>query len=146
MLNNKLKEKIRKVNDFKYSLHEENSVPVTIDQKEFVIPSFIELRKSVIEQLLEIGFDSVEPIAPKYANCIIRVFKCLHLRYETSFCNAYGYCCYTRLDGEWLSASSSKDLVPINYSKHVQKLPLLSDECILFDTEFFDFYCFLDLG
>ena len=146
MLNNKLKEKIRNVNIFKYSLHEENGVPVTIEQKEFVIPSFIELRKLATEQLLEIGFDSIEPIAPKYANCIIRVFKSLHHREENEFCNAYGYCCYTRLDGEWISSSCGKDLVPINYSKHIQKLPLLSDEFIMFDTEFFDYYCFLDLG
>lgn len=146
MLNNKLKEKIRNVNEFKYSLHEENDVPVTIDQKEFVIPSFIELRKTAINQLLEIGFESVKPIAPKYANCIIRVFKSLHLYLEDSFCNAYGYCCYTNLDGKWFSACSDKDLIPIDYEKHVHCIPLLSEEIIKFDAEFFDYYCFLDLG
>lgn len=139
MLSKSQRESIRCINLFKYGCREKKGKPITLDGKEFIIPSLSEVIESVSQEILKLGFSNIERIKPNKANCIIRVFQKLHYHYDNDLTyNVYGYTCYTLNNaGEWVT---SKAHFKIDYSNHIIRHWLCQDEYIDFNLDFFDIY------
>ena len=121
---------------FRCSSKEKEGKPVTYSGKEFVIPSFPEIKEEICKEVLKLGFSKFEIVKPSKANCIIRVFQKLHYQYEyNQIYNLYGAFCYVR------SADGFKrQHCIIDYSECVIKLWLFQDEYIDINCDFFDCY------
>lgn len=137
------KESIRNVTFYDYAFKEKKGKAIQYDGKEFIIPSFVELRQSIISEILKLGFSKVEIVKPSKANCIIRVYQKLHYTYEfggeTDTYNLYGAHCYTLNDRKWITSAFQDDF-EINYSKCIIRHWICQDEYIDFDCDFFDCY------
>lgn len=134
------RDKIRKINLFCYSSEEKDGKPIKMDGSEFTIPPFMDLKQIATDEILNSGFSSVETVEPSNANCIIRVFKKLHHPHDDTFYNAYGYCCYTRLLGEWNTSPNGMDYYPLNPSKFKYRISIFQDEYVELNLGFFDCY------
>jgi len=139
MLNNNQKEKIRKIMLYEYALKERDGLAIDHTGKNFLIPTFPEIREIIFKQILELGFSKIEIVAPNKANCIIRVFQKLHYKYDSLIYNLYGAHCFTLKSGKWISTSISGNF-EIDYSDFYSRHWLFQDEYIDFDLDFFDCY------
>lgn len=143
MLTNTQKESIRKVDLYDYSLYEKKGKAIQSNGKEFIIPSFVELRQIIFNDILKLGFSKIEIVKPSNANCIVRVYKKLHYKYDsglsTNIYNIYGAHCYTLKDRKWITSTFQYDS-EIDYSKCIIRHWICQDEYIDFDYDFFDCY------
>lgn len=139
MLSKKQKESIRRIYLFEYACRERNGQPITLKGNNFVVPSLNEIKESVFQEILKLGFSSIEQVEPNKANCIVRVFQKLHYHYDTDLTyNVYGASCYTLSHtGQWITSLAD---FKIDYSKHILRHWLCQDEYIDFDLDFFDCY------
>jgi len=143
MLSKKQKESIRRIGLFEYSCREKKGQPITLDGNNFIVPSLNEVKESVFQEILKLGFSKIERVEPNKANCIVRVFQKLHYHYDTDLTyNVYGASCYTLSHtGQWVTRPSGeiRDF-KINYSKYIIRHWLCQDEYVDFDLDFFDCY------
>ena len=142
MLSNSQKKDIRRISLFEYACREKKGKPITYDGKEFVIPSLNEIKESIFEEILKLGFCNIHRVEPNTANCIIRVFQKSHYHYDDDLTyNIYGALCFTLSANGWVTRSfgAIQDF-KIDYSKQIIKHWLCQDEYIDFDLDFFDCY------
>jgi len=142
MLSQRQRKNIRRINLFEYACEEKKGIPVHLGGKEFIVPSLDEVKESVFQEILNLGFSSIERVEPNKANCIIRVFQKLHYHYRDNLTyNIYGATCFTLKHGKWVTSpfGNVQDF-KIDYSKHIINHWLSQDECIDFDLDFFDCY------
>lgn len=139
MLNQEQRDAIRKITIHDYSYKEKNGKPIDEDGKEFIIPHLSELKKSIFEQILKLGFSKIERVHPLKANCVIRLYQKLHYVYEDDYIyNLYGAICFTKKSGIWIHSSSSD--FELNHSIYLLRHWIFQDEYIDFDCDFFDCY------
>ena len=139
MLSRSQRQSIRRIYLFEYACREKSGQPIALNGSNFVVPSFNEVKESVFQEILKLGFSSIERVEPNKANCIIRVFQKSHYHYDTDLTyNVYGYSCYTLSNtGQWVTSLAD---FKIDYSKHILRHWLCQDEYIDFDLDFFDCY------
>lgn len=96
MLSKSQRESIRCIGLFQYACREKKGQPIALDSSNFIVPSFNEVKESVFQEILKLGFSNIERVGPNKANCIIRVFQKLHYHYDTDLIyNIYGFNCFT---------------------------------------------------
>lgn len=143
MLSKSQRESIRRIGLFEYACKEKKGQPIALDGSRFIVPSLNEVKESIFEKILQLGFSSIERVEPNKANCIVRVFQKLHYHYDYDLTyNIYGATCYTLNNaGQWVTRPSGeiRDF-KIDYSKHIIRHWLCQDEYVEFDLDFFDCY------
>ena len=139
MLSRSQRESLRRICLFEYACREKKGQPIALNGSNFVVPSLNEVKESVFQEILKLGFSSIERVEPNKANCIIRVFQKLHYHYmDNLIYNIYGATCFTqRASGQWVTSPAGFE---IDYSKHIMRHWLCQDEYIDFDLDFFDCY------
>lgn len=139
MLSPNQRKSIRRIYLFEYACRERNGQPITLEGSSFVLPSLNEVKESVFQEILKLGFSNIERVEPNKANCIVRVFQKLHYHYRDNLIyNVYGASCYTLNNaGQWVTSLAD---FKIDYSKYILKHWLCQDEYIDFDLDFFDCY------
>ena len=139
MLSRDQRQSIRRIYLFEYACREKNGKPISLNGNNFVVPSLTEVKESVFQEILNLGFTSIELVEPSKANCIIRVFQKLHYHYDVDLTyNVYGATCYTLNNvGQWVTSIAD---FKIDYSKYILRHWLCQDEYIDFDLDFFDCY------
>lgn len=117
MLNEKQKEKLRKIKIYQSS---EVAKIFRDPDKDMLIPSFENILDIAFEQLLKNEFSKVERVAPDKANCIIRIYRKRNFEYEsallTTLIHLYGADFFIlEEDGKWLGDNFEE----INPSEHI---------------------------
>lgn len=143
MLNRRQKEKIRRIEIYKYSVRERRGKAVDDSGKEFKMLSFDEIRDEVYKMIREMGFSKIEYASPLNANCVIRVFQKKHYHYDGMTYNVYGAQCFTKKDNQWTTKNSSGE-TKINFSKCKFIHWICQYDYIDFDFDFFDCYVRID--
>lgn len=143
MLTDLQKEQIRNVKLYDYSYKEKKGKAITDNGKQFIIPSFVELKQIIFSEIMKLGFSKIEIVKPSKANCIIRVYQKLHYNYdfpvETNTYNLYGAHCYTLKSGKWTTSAYQDDAI-INFSEFTIRHWICQDDYIDFNCDFFDCY------
>ena len=138
MLSRSQKECVRSISLYRHTCLEKNGVAINFDGKEFIIPSFIEIKKIVCNHLFNLGFTKIQRVEPSQSNCIIRIFQCLHCPAGNSFTyNLYGANCYVLKYSKWVTTDEE---IPIDFSECILRHWISEDKYINFDCEFFDCY------
>ena len=110
------------------------------DESVYVLSPY-RLYNKIIDRIKGEGFSSIERVAPKDANVIIRVFQAInheHMKYE--YYSLYGAECYVNENGEWLTESGGKSF-SIEYNANKIGVWLYPDEVARFNSpDFIDFY------
>lgn len=136
MLTKNQREKIRSIADGKSFIEKKNDFNATSVRRNDV-PDVFELREQAIEKIKELGFTEIIQVAPKNANCIIRVFSRFNLEHEINeMYSIYGYNCYTKSKGIWITGKDFE----ISFSKCKRICWIFQDEYVDFDCDFVDFY------
>lgn len=124
---------------YKYTICNNDRNPISFEGQSFVIPSFVEIKETIFNQLRASGFSHINFVHPSKANCIVRIFKSLNYKYEDVFYDIYGAHCFTRKSGKWISMSKGGEF-EIDFSKFEIRHWLFQDEYIDFNIDFFDCY------
>lgn len=94
-----------------------------------------ELREQIIKIFDKMGY-TVRFVNPRYANCIIRVFKS-EKEYEDEKYRILGACCYTKVrNGKWITGNE----YPIDFSTYPVRIWFYQDEYWDVSVDFFDTY------
>ncbi len=111
------------------------------ERKNFVFPPFDELLHKARQAIKELGFDEINHVKPSSANCIIRVFMKKDYIYECSEKhNIYGFACFIKNKGKWVSYSESGSTYEIDFSKFIFRFWFFQDEYVDYDCDFMDCY------
>ena len=62
MLSKSQRESLRRISLFEYACREKEGKPITNHGKEFVIPSLNEIKESIFEKILQLGFSSIKRV------------------------------------------------------------------------------------
>ena len=138
MLTKEKKLRLRNTNMFVASYKEVDGTPY-LKQKPINIPDVWEIRREAMRQIQAIGFANIEPIEPKNANCIIRIFTKRHFEYENEeIHNVYGFQCFVKENGIWISEMGK--ILQINFKKCEIIHFLLPNESVEYSCDFIDCY------
>lgn len=138
MLTKEQKKEIRNINLFEELVF--NKKGISLDNKKKVyIPDVWELKEQAIKRIKDKGFSKIERVEPDYANCVIRIFNKKEVGFGVNvITNVYGYNCFTKENGKWVSESCNK--FEMDFEKYKVGYWLCSDEYITYDCDFVDVY------
>lgn len=135
----KTREKIRRIYSYNiYARENKKGKPVNGRGKEILVPSFVQIRNNVFEQINSLGFSIERVRAAEQADCIVRVFQKRHYKHGDYVFNVYGADCFTQESGKWLAAGRKH--FELDDSKCIVEQCLRQGECASFECEYLDFY------
>lgn len=134
------KKKIREVKLWSfYSMDKSGNLTFLNHRKEMSDLNWEQIRKKLINQLEEIGYE-VKFVKPSQANCVIRVFNDVK-SYENQKYRILGGNCFIKdVNGTWLSGSDRGNTFELNYEYHELKIWFFQDESWDVRVNFFDTY------
>lgn len=136
MLTATQKEAIQRINILETFTKTVNGRILTPGKKDIIVPTFFEIKKSILNKLQPVGLTTIECVKPYRANCIIRVYQNLDYQYESLILSVYGVKCYVKVNNIWTTADNSK----IDFSSFTLRQYFFQDEYIDHNCEFFDCY------
>jgi len=129
---------IRNINSFEEFYGNKKGVSFH-NKKKVHIPDVWELKEQAIKRIIDIGFSQVQRVEPRHANCIIRIFNKRNVELGRDvMTNIYGFNCFVKEDGKWVSESCNK--FEISYEKYKVGYWLYPDEYVTYDCDYADFY------
>ena len=143
LLSKKEKEEIRNVrNGWFYAIDEKGAPKYPNDIEEKPNYEVDEIRKQIIEILQQMNYKVYSVNSPKFANCIIRVYKS-EQNYDNEKYRILGGQCYTRtLKGKWKCLDWMGDEYNIDFSGtgYVDNAMFYQDDHWDLSVDFVDMY------